>query len=86
MNTDYEPHQYEYTCILSNGDVVHYTCNPPSKDVLKKNGITPLDGLNGGNSVYVIPANVFRKLGYQVNPSIDNNVLKITAENLMRRL
>jgi hypothetical protein len=88
MTRNQVPHQYEHTGILSDGSVVHYTCNAPSYETMDRYGITSLKGLNGGDGrgVLVIPGDVFSKFGYRINQSTGKNVLKITAENLMRRL
>ncbi|MFH0956762.1 MAG: hypothetical protein V1813_02780 [Candidatus Aenigmatarchaeota archaeon] len=82
------PHQYEHTGILSDGSVVHYTCNAPSYETMGRYGIKSLQGLNGGDGrgVLVIPGDVFSKFGYRIDLSTDKNVLKITSENLMARL
>lgn len=87
MDTEQVPHQYEHTGMLSDGSVVHYTCNAPSWDVLNKYGITALEGLNdGGDSMFVIPSSVFRRFGYRIGKGTSAPVLTITAENLFARL
>jgi hypothetical protein len=74
--------------MLSDGSVVHYTCNSPSRETLDRYGIKSVNGLCGGVDIgiLVIPGDVFSKFGYRIDQKIDNNVLKITAERLMTRL
>jgi len=79
-------HELEYTGILSNGDVPHYTCNSPSQEVLDYFGILAIgDRFNRDPREFlIIPSAVFEGEGIPIPQ--DENILTINAENLMKRL
>lgn len=87
------PHSLEHTQLLKTGGVWHYTCNPPSKDIIKRYKIKALGDTYGcGNprEVLLIPGAVFQKKGLVKKVedlmSVDNQVLKIMSENLLKTL
>ena len=80
-----EPHSLEYTGILKDGRVFHYTCNSPPNERLTKHGIEPIgDNFGCGDSreVLLIPKRVYESYGYLVRESD----IKIVSENLLRKL
>jgi hypothetical protein len=81
-------HGLETTAYIKSIDsVFHYTCNPPSDDILNKHNIKPIGiNFNCGNNreVLIIPKELFDKFGYSV--SDDKNILTMNSEYLLRDL
>ena len=79
-----KPHTLEHTVLLNDGNVFHYTCNPPGYDVLKKYNIQPIgDSLGCGDpsEVLLIPSSLYKKRGHKIGED-----LKIVSEILLRKL
>ncbi len=86
------PHSLERTRLLKNGSVFHYTCNPPSRDILEKYGITGVGasfGCRDNNEVLLIPKEVYVKLRKVKNVDelrgLEQN-LAIISEQMLRTL
>ena len=87
------PHTLEYTSDIGiKVGIFHYTCNPPSKEILnkfiKKYFFISL-GCNDDREVLLIPHKLLRKKGIRFpldNIILDNIILKLTLENLLRKL
>jgi predicted aspartyl protease len=66
--------------------IIHYTCNPPSKETLNKYGIKlrgkEVDTDPAG--FLEIPLRLYKELGY--TELEDKDVLKINCEHIMRKL
>ncbi len=80
-----KPHSLEYTAILNDGRVFHYTCNPPSNEILTKHGIEAIGnkfGCKDSREVLLIPKSLYKSYGYVVRESD----IKIVSEQLLRRL
>ncbi len=79
-------HALEHTKLIKSIDAVfHYTCNPPSKDVLSQLEIKTIGddfGCRDAREVLLIPITVYEKLGYVVRDSD----LPIVSEQLLRSL
>lgn len=78
-------HSLEYTTIPNGKDVFHYTCNPPSYEILAKHGIKAIGhefGCSDPREILLIPRKVYKKYGYLVR-DFD---IKIISENLLRKL
>lgn len=77
-------HGLEYTKLMSSGLVFHYTCNPPSQEVLKANGIRCIgESLNclDDREVLLIPSELYEDYGYKIGSD-----LRIISECLLTRL
>jgi len=85
----HEPHLFENFPFLleSKKRIIHYSCNSPSIDVLKKYGIEAL-GENFDSDpteIISIPYFLYEKRGYSFK-NCDAQVLKINCEHLVRDL
>jgi len=80
----YDLHELEYTALLQSGEVVHYTCNPPSLEMRKKYGIEDVDSDPEG--FLLIPGDVFVKFGLILDPLHDSETHKLVSEQLMRKM
>ena len=77
-------HALEHTKLMANGNVFHYTCNPPKMEVLEQNGISCIGhDLNclDDREVLLIPSGLYSRYGYNIDSAI-----RITSENLLTRL
>ena len=82
-----KPHSLEHSFLLGDGRVFHYTCNPPPQKVLDHYNIITIGneyGCSDPREVLLIPIGVFEQEGIPIPQ--DTNILKINAENLLRRL
>ncbi len=92
MEKGHKPHMLEYFPYysFSKGSFIHYTCNSPSIEVLKKNKITSLGNFFGcvnETEVLEIPLETYKKAGFSGNLGrIDKNTLTLNLERLMRDL
>ncbi len=92
MLNGHKPHTLEYFPFysFSKGSFIHYTCNSPSVDVLKKNGIGILGGSFGcvnDTEVLEIPLSLYKKKGFNGEiGNLDKNTLTLNLERLMRDL
>jgi len=80
-----KPHSLEYTKELADGRVFHYTCNPPSMEVLDRFNIKAIGdslGCVDPREILVIPSEVYRNHGYMVR----RDDLQIVSEHLLRDL
>lgn len=89
MEKGHEPHNLE--CfpyfVISKTSFVHYTCNSPSKEILDKNGITPMGesfGCANETEVLEIPLEVYKKAGFKGIPK--KEVLTLNLEKLIKNL
>lgn len=83
-----KPHKFEdFPHYFSSLDsIIHYTCNPPSIEILRKYGIN-LRGqeVDTDPAGFIeIPIEVYNSFGF--TEIKDKNVLKINCETLMRKL
>jgi len=79
----YVLHSFEETKIYDDG-IMHYTCNPPSLEVLLEKGIKPMGAsyeLDPRELLY-IPHDLYRSKGLSVRESD----IKIVSEQLLRML
>ena len=92
MEKGHKPHLLECFPYYSDSkcSFIHYTCNAPSMDVLRKNGIIPLGEFFGcANEVEVleIPLSVYQKAGFsESTKTAGKEVLTLNLERLMREL
>jgi hypothetical protein len=66
--------------------IIHYTCNAPTKKILKENNITPIGdnfGCVNDTEVLEIPMELYLKKGFR---GTDKEDLTINCEKLMRNL
>ena len=80
-----EPHSLEFTKILYDGKVFHYTCNPPPYNVLYDHKIEAIGGNYGctdAREVLIIPVELYGDYGYKVR----EGDIKIVSEHLLRKL
>lgn len=80
-----KPHSLEYTFLLNDRSVFHYTCNPPKQEILDEYEIQCVGkqaGCDDDREVLIIPSRVFEEKGIPLIE--DKNVLKINSENLLR--
>ncbi|HLC77994.1 MAG TPA: hypothetical protein VJH92_02625 [Candidatus Nanoarchaeia archaeon] len=87
MTKNHKPHSLDYTHVLSDGRVIHYTCNAPSMSILSRHGVMCVGndyGCRDSREVVIIPSNLARKYGI-IYP-FEDNVARINAEKIMRRL
>jgi len=81
-------HGLEFTALLNEGKVFHYTCNAPPLEVLKKYGVEAIGNTlnpedSEGRGVLKIPVKLYKKFGYVVTPG---RSLQAVSEHLLRRL
>ncbi len=92
MEKGHKPHTLEYFPYysFSRDSFVHYTCNSPSIEVLKKNNIALLGtsfGCIHDTEVLEIPMNVYKKAGFSGKlDKLDKATLTLNLEKLMREL
>ena len=92
MEKGHKPHQLEYFPYysFSKNSFIHYTCNAPSMEVLKKNNILSLGssfGCINDSEVLEIPIDVYKKAGFRDNlEKLDKSTLILNLEKLMRDL
>lgn len=92
MKKGHKPHALEYFPYysFSKDSFIHYTCNAPSVDILKKNSITPLGdffGCANHNEVLEIPLSVYKKAGFTGDcRNLNKHILTLNLEKLMRDL
>ena len=87
MTENHKPHSLDYTHVLSDGRVIHYTCNAPPLEVLTRNGIKCMGEkyyCKDSREVVLIPAKLAREYG--LIPHLEDSVARINAEKIMRRL
>ncbi|MFH1511355.1 MAG: hypothetical protein ABIF10_06695 [Candidatus Woesearchaeota archaeon] len=86
INAVRKPHMVEKTKYLKGIGVLHYTCNNPEIEILRKEGIRSLDQelKTTGLDLFVIPFEVYKRYGYQITK--DPIYLTIISENLLRTL
>jgi len=79
-------HSLEYTYLLKDGRVFHYTCNAPNNEILKLNGIKCIGEDFGcsNREILLIPSELLWLQGIPIPE--DTSALTIYAENLLRRL
>jgi hypothetical protein len=90
LSKERKPHLLESeTRVLSSGNVLHYTCNPPiSSYFLKKKGISCMGynyGCENDAEMLLIPTRLYLKF-FGVEPDKDQNVLIMQSENLLAKL
>jgi hypothetical protein len=81
----HKPHSLEYTAILGNNTVFHYTCNAPELEILKKHHIQAIGdeyGCIDAREVLIIPHSVYEAYGLPVR----KEDIKLQSENLLRKL
>ena len=89
MKTCRTPHELEFMPILVKGNVVHYTCNAPKKDILNKEGIICLGnrfGCDNGREVLKIPKEKDINRGFSPEIFKDKNLLNYNTELLIRKI
>lgn len=88
MVNGHKPHSLEgITGVDSNGNGIHYTCNAPSQEVLKRHGIISLGenyGCSNSREVLQIPADLCKRYG--IDPKTNQSVAIINYERMMREL
>ena len=79
-----ELHKLELSAVLESGDVLHYTCNAPTQEVLDKHGIGAKGEAYGADprEMLLIPGRVYKKYGI---PKRQADVA-IQTESLLTRL
>ena len=84
----HEPHLFEGFpfYLKSRNEIIHYTCNAPSREILEKNNLESIGKLFGsdGREILRIPLAVYNKYGF--SEIKDKNILKINSEIMMRKL
>ena len=82
------PHAFEALphYFTSQDFILHYTCNSPNEEILKRKGIKAMGEDFGSDSkeVLKIPTSIYFKEGYFELK--DKNVLKMNCEHLMVKL
>lgn len=82
------PHLFENFPFYSKSrnEIIHYTCNAPTKKILNKHQITCLgkDFNSDEREVLAIPLKTYEKFSFKNLQ--DKNVLKINSEIIMRSL
>lgn len=92
MEKGHKPHTLEYFPYysFSRSSFIHYTCNAPSTEVLRKHNIIPLGnsfGCINDAEVLEIPMNVYKKAGFRGKlDRLDKSTLTLNLERLMREL
>lgn len=89
MNKGHKPHSLESLPYFSrvSSEIMHYTCNSPPADVLKRNSIRPAGGdfnCINPNEVLIIPLSIYNKYGF--HETSDREVLRLNLEKLMKNL
>lgn len=89
MEKEHENHLLE--CfpyfVISKNSFIHYTCNPPSEEVLKRNGIVSMGksfGCLNEMEVLEIPMKVYKKEGFRGVPK--KEILTLNLEKLVKNL
>jgi len=89
MENGHKPHSLE--CfpyfVISKNSFIHYTCNPPSEEVLKKYGITQMGksfGCLNESEVLEIPMEIYKKEGFRGVPK--KEILTLNLERLVKNL
>jgi hypothetical protein len=89
MEKGHKPHSLE--CfpyfVMSKNSFIHYTCNSPSKEILEKNGITPMGkffGCYNESEVLEIPMDIYKKEGFKGIPK--KEILTLNLEKLIKNL
>jgi hypothetical protein len=89
MAKGHKPHELEFMPVLSNRQVIHYTCNAPHLRSLTKNGIVCLgDKFNcvDEREVLGIPIELYLRKGFLEEIFSERSLLSYNTEILLRNL